>query len=206
MAGRRAHVRSARCTKKKPCSAGNRARWMSHIEQARGCLPTAAHHEKLVISKTSFRFNWSRAYSLLLTPTAFDEPVFRLPVACVACIATATSNCQFKLPIQTADPVAASTSFVTSTSVCCAYCHFVDCHCRCFCYFCYDCWQPAVLRNAEGNRVDGLLNRRAMERSIGATTRIQSAEARAIRGSVRPFVRTAGRQYAGKAPCRVQFA
>jgi len=52
---------------------------------------------------------------------------------------------------------------------CCAYGHFVDCHCHCFCcfrYFCYDCWQPAVLRNAEGNRVDGLLNRRAMERSI----------------------------------------
>jgi hypothetical protein len=65
-------------------------------------LADCCSSREALISKTSFRFNWSRAYSLLLTPTAFDEPVFRLPVACVACVACvaiAISNCQFKLLI-----------------------------------------------------------------------------------------------------------
>jgi hypothetical protein len=59
-------------------------------------LADCCSSREALISKMSFRFNWSRAYSLLLTPTAFDEPVFRLPVACVA---IAISNCQFKLLI-----------------------------------------------------------------------------------------------------------
>jgi hypothetical protein len=70
-------------------------------------LADCCSSREAVISKSSFCFDWPRAYSLLLTPTAFDEPVFRLPVvraacvACVACVATATatSNRQFKLLI-----------------------------------------------------------------------------------------------------------
>ena len=65
-------------------------------------LADCCSSREAVISRTSFCFDWPRAYSLLLTPTAFDEPVFRRPVVCVAyvaCAATATSNHPFKLLI-----------------------------------------------------------------------------------------------------------
>lgn len=190
-------MRNARCTKKRALFRGEQGSVDESYRTGAWMLADCCSSREAVISRTSFCFDWPRAYSLLLTPTAFDEPVFRLPVVCVAyvaCAATATSNHPFKLLI----PVLRVLRLLHDFR-CCAYGHFVDCHCHCRCFccfrcfrcFCYDCWQPAVLRNAEGNRVDGLLNRRAMERSIGASTRIQSAEARANRGSVRPFVRTA---------------
>lgn len=155
---------------------------MRHIEQARGCLPTATSSREAVIGERLFCFDWPRAYSLLLTPTAFKKTVNRLLLPVLLLLlrlrlrlrkrlllrellllreSTATSktychcNCDwnFKLLLQTADP---ATTRAACTS-CTATCHFDHYDCSCFRYGYFDCWQPAVMHDAEGNRVDGLV-------------------------------------------------
>ncbi|CAD6523970.1 hypothetical protein LMG24235_01729 [Paraburkholderia sabiae] len=168
---------------------------MRHIEQARGCLPTATSSREAVIGERLFCFDWPRAYSLLLTPTAFKKTVNRLllPVLLLRLrkrkrlllrellllresTATSKTDCEnrlqklntkptsttdchcncdwnFKLRLQTADP---ATTRAACTS-CTATCHFDHYDCSCFRYGYFDCWQPAVMHDAEGNRVDGLV-------------------------------------------------